>query len=33
VTDHHLLGVWNLSYCADAMDAHLRMLVNIDAQG
>ena len=22
--DHHLLGVWNPSYAADAMDAHLR---------
>ena len=30
--DRHLLGVWNPSYAADAMDAHLRMLLaNIDA--
>jgi hypothetical protein len=27
VTDRHLLGVWNPSYAADAMDAHLRMLL------
>jgi hypothetical protein len=25
--DRHLLGVWNPSYAADAMDAHLRMLL------
>jgi hypothetical protein len=32
VSDRHLLGVWNPSYAADAMDAHLRMLLaNIDA--
>jgi hypothetical protein len=24
---HHLLGVWNPSYAADAMDAHLRLLL------
>lgn len=27
VTDRHLLGVWNPSYAADAMDAHLRLLL------
>ncbi len=27
MTDRHLLGVWNPSYAADAMDAHLRMLL------
>jgi hypothetical protein len=27
VPDRHLLGVWNPSYAADAMDAHLRMLL------
>jgi hypothetical protein len=26
-TDRHLLGVWNPSYAADAMDAHLRLLL------
>ncbi|HTG50336.1 MAG TPA: hypothetical protein VL915_07590, partial [Gemmatimonadales bacterium] len=25
--DRHLLGVWNPSYAADAMDAHLRVLL------
>src|SRR6476469_8075411 len=30
--DRHLLGVWNPSYAADAMDAHLRLLLaNITA--
>jgi hypothetical protein len=27
MTDRHLLGVWNPSYAADAMDAHLRLLL------
>ena len=27
VPDRHLLGVWNPSYAADAMDAHLRLLL------
>lgn len=32
MTDRHLLGVWNPSYAADAMDAHLRLLLgNITA--
>jgi hypothetical protein len=26
-SDRHLLGVWNPSYAADAMDAHLRLLL------
>ena len=32
MSDRHLLGVWNPSYAADAMDDHLRLLLaNIDA--
>ena len=28
IAERHLLGVWNPSYAADAMDAHLRVLLN-----
>src|SRR5687767_13295819 len=28
MTERHLLGVWNPSYADDAMDAHLRVLLN-----
>jgi hypothetical protein len=28
VTERHLLGVWNPSYASDAMDAHLRVLLD-----
>ena len=28
MTERHLLGVWNPSYAVDAMDAHLRVLLN-----
>jgi hypothetical protein len=28
MTERHLLGVWNPSYASDAMDAHLRVLLN-----
>ena len=28
MTERHLLGVWNPAYAVDAMDAHLRVLLN-----
>jgi hypothetical protein len=32
MTDRHLLGVWNPSYAADAMDAHLHLLLGYIAE-
>src|SRR3954465_2736156 len=28
MSEHHLLGVWNPAYAIDAMDAHLRVLLD-----